>query len=271
MGLSNGHTSGRYALEWSATGSFIALADCTGASGRRGETRRGKVSGFSPRSRSRLMKLTAKVPSDLLGRALFVTLTYPGAFSHDPKRWKRDLDNFRRVLVDRFPRIAAVWKLEPQKRGAPHFHLLVFNVPHLPYRWLAHAWYTVVRSGDPRHLEAGTQVDRVRNARNALAYAGKYVAKVPEATDMGTGEIATWDYPGRWWGVINRRHLPQAIQEWTIRGQAWYQIKRWLREYMKRKGKPWTFSGPGGGWVILPGERATKLVQLCRAEPLGAP
>jgi hypothetical protein len=55
-------------------------------------------------------------------------------------------------------RCGAIWKLELQDRGAPHFHLLIFGLRYLPAALLARRWYEIVGSGDVNHLSAGTSV-----------------------------------------------------------------------------------------------------------------
>lgn len=266
MGLSNGQNGGKdRTIEYAPRGSFCKITDPIGTSGRTRETKRGRVSGFSARSRARLTQLVTKVPNDTLSRALFLTLTYPADWPDDPTEWKRHLHNFGRELKDEYKGISAIWKLEPQKRGAPHFHLLVFNCPFLPIVDISERWHRIIGSDDYNHLAAGVDIDKVSNARNAVAYVSKYIAKVPDATDHTTGEIVSWEYPGRWWGVINRDALPVDVVTLMPSWKSWWTVKRWLRKYMERRGKPQCFSGMGGGWVILDGGRVVKLLDLAGA------
>ena len=90
---------------------------------RKNQAKRGKIGGFSAKARGRMMELCAKIRDDAV--ALFVTLTYPSDWPGDPARWKRDLDAFGKWICRFAPGVGAIWKLEPQQRGAPHFHLLV--------------------------------------------------------------------------------------------------------------------------------------------------
>lgn len=163
------------------------------------KAKRGKISGFSRRSRKRMIQELSKVRRDSL--PIMVTLTYPGEYSHDPKAWKNDLDNFVRRLARKFKKAAGVWKLEPQKRGAPHFHLFVWNAGYAELlSWVSLAWFQVVKSGDIRHLHAGTRVERVKSLSGSRWYASKYLGKEVD----GEG----WEYPGRWWGIFQREKLP---------------------------------------------------------------
>lgn len=168
------------------------------------QAKRGKVAGFSQKSRMRLMRTLASVKRDNL--PFFVTLTFPADYP-TIERAKRDLDTFLKRLARKFPSVAGVWKLEPQKRGAPHFHLLVWGVEDDDLTmFVPVAWYEIVGSGDPNHLlwhkgKLGNKhcVQRIEKQRGVFWYASKYMSK----------EVAeTYSDWGRWWGVFHRGNLP---------------------------------------------------------------
>ncbi len=154
---------------------------------------RGKCQGFSAGSRRRLFRKLAMLKREQVSAGKFLTLTYPEDYP-TPGIAKGHLRAFLKRLRRRWPQAAVIWKLEPQRRGAPHFHVLVLGVEHIGKDWLSRAWYEVVASGDERHLRAGTQIEAVRSYRGAMAYTSKYLAKVQRA------ESAELDW-GRWWGV----------------------------------------------------------------------
>ena len=104
--------------------------------------KRGKIKEFSAKSRSRMMALVASLKASSLPQ--FVTLTYPREWVHDPRMWKVHLDTFRKWLSRSYPSASGIWKLEPQERGAPHFHLLVFGIPFLPWQIVAVRWAEIV-------------------------------------------------------------------------------------------------------------------------------
>ena len=152
------------------------------------------------------------------------TLTYPGEWQSvapTGKAVKAHLRAFRKRYKRAWGEdLACVWKLEFQRRGAPHIHLL-HAPPHgedrvtgLPFRqWLSRVWTEIVDHQDPeeraRHLLAGTGVDfseglRAKDPRRVAVYflkhntAGEddkeYQHVVPEEwAEPGTG-------PGRFWG-----------------------------------------------------------------------
>lgn len=203
---------------------------------------RGKISGFSRKSRLALLQTTAKL--DRAGeRPKFVTLTYPGEYPEFFQDWKNDLDNFAKRLERKYPGVSFIWKLEPQERGAPHFHLLVWGVPWMDKEWLSRSWYEIVGSGDERHLRAGTRVENIRSWNGVMCYAGKkYMGK--ECTLP-----RNWPtFAGRFWGIYGRRKMPFAKPvsvDFTKRGLI--RVHRLMRRYFQSKGVDWKT----GGGVLL--------------------
>src|SRR5271157_7616 len=122
---------------------------------------RSKIGGFSSASRRRLMYMIARVKRDAV-LPLFVTLTYPDKFP-SARESKRHLDIFLKRIRRAFPVAGGIWKLEPQQRGAPHYHLLVWGAPlvvvdeinmtvsGLRY-FIPSAWYEIAGGGDEKHL-----------------------------------------------------------------------------------------------------------------------
>lgn len=173
---------------------------------------RGKITEFSRQSRKRMFDMIMKLSCKEI--PVFMTLTYPLNFPEDSKDWKRHLDMFFKRLRRAFPGSAAVWKLEPQKRLAPHYHLMVWGVEvSREFKvWLSRNWYEVVASGDKKHLNAGTNVEQIRSWCGVKAYAGKkYMGKEIKFADNAK-KISGWVSPGLWWGVMNRKALPKGKQ-----------------------------------------------------------
>jgi len=185
--------------------------------GEKEHSKRGRVSKFSFKSRVNLIRTLAQVKRDVLPS--FVTLTYPRVFPFDAETWKRDLDNFIKRLNRAFPGVCGIWKLEPQKRGAPHYHVIVWGVPCPELQeFVPQAWYEVAGRGDVDHLlyhqgkydskshhgdkydnEMENCVQQVRTPKAMYIYVAKYMAKdIQEA----------WGNVGRWWGVFFRERIP---------------------------------------------------------------
>jgi len=143
--------------------------------------KRGDITSFSARSRQRLRIKMANVRKE--ARPLFCTLTYPNDWVFDPEVWKVHLDNFAKRLLRRYANVGAIWKLERQERGAPHFRPFVFGIedskPALnEFReWLSQAWFEIVGSNDPKHLLAGAGVERLRTMGGAIRYVSGYASK----------------------------------------------------------------------------------------------
>jgi hypothetical protein len=151
----------------------------------------------------------AKVDQSKAGKAIFAGLTYPEAFPASAETFKRHLDAFGKRFLRVYPGAAFHWKLEFQKRDAPHFHPIFWNLSTEPAdvrkfrKWLARAWFEVVGSNDPKHLAAGTSADVIRSQFGIMRYVGPYVA----ASDQSR---PGWKV-GRYWGIVGRVNIPYAV------------------------------------------------------------
>jgi len=238
-----------------ARDAFCVTLTGAGAGGGGGGPR-GRIMGFSYKSRKRMLDFLNSVRDKHVGEALFVTLTYPDVFPEDAAKWHRDIDVFLKRMRRCHPRSAAVWRLEwvPRRSGvnvgrlAPHFHLLLFHVPYLDLRWLAQSWYETVGSGDERHLGAGTQAQRVRSRRGVVYYAAKYMSKQAMSPEFWTGRV---------WGVFGRERLEILTHTYELTPQQFYILRRVLRRWVnKRTGrKRWTrYRGQGITAYLRDGE-----------------
>lgn len=228
-GLSYGHISPHGVAEfWKGAKLVKVSKPKIFYAGQYGGGGRGGISKFTRQSRGRLLRKLASILVEYL--PVFLTLTYPAEFPSDAEVWKRHLDNFAKRLMRRFPKAGFIWKLEPQKRGAPHYHLMVWGVDyaHLLF-WAGKSWYQVVGSGDEKHLRAGTRVEKIRSWRGVMSYASKYMAKVEELPEG-------WNKPGRFWGT--RGNIPFAeIERISLSDYQVNQFLRLLRRYMKLPGR----------------------------------
>ena len=100
-----------------------------------GPSSRGPITEFSRKSRKRLIDTFNRVDKRRMkyasGRTRFITLTYP----HNMQNYAQAKAH-RRALVKRirrrFPAFWDFWRLETQKRGAIHFHMICGGMGTFP-------------------------------------------------------------------------------------------------------------------------------------------
>ena len=110
---------------------------------------RGKVSGWSYKSRLNLLRTVSQL--DTSGVWGMMTLTLPGDWASvtpTPADCRRMFRAFTKRFVREYGDIPMIWKFETQRRGAPHFHV-GFQVPEGVKRgdlreWVASAWHSIV-------------------------------------------------------------------------------------------------------------------------------
>lgn len=179
---------------------------------KRERSKRGRITGFSENSRRRLRRTVHAIRRN--APCVFATLTYHQT-TPPPGDAQTSLDRFVKRLRRRFPHISAVWKKEPQERGTPHYHLLIYGIRWINAQWLSRQWHECTDETSDAHRKSGVDVEWVRNDGKLQSYLAKYFTKVlgawPKTGDPETD--AAWEYPGRFWGVYNRENLPVA--EWA--------------------------------------------------------
>jgi hypothetical protein len=204
---------------------------------RRGGGIRDRVSGFTRASRRNLLRRLASINRSAFrafkGRIIFVTLTYPHEYPEDPEVCKNHLKALRRRLQRKFGDFAGFWRLGIQRRGAWHFHLLLFvgpsfgTVGELP-RFISSSWYEVTGKVSEGHLRAGTRVEAVKKWKQATSYVERYMAK-PEEFPEGL-------QTGRIWGVWSEELLPVQWETTKVGLKDAFRIRRIYRKLARRKG-----------------------------------
>jgi hypothetical protein len=199
---------------------------------------RGKIRGFSRKSRTNLLRHKASINRSAFrahkGRVFSATLTYPSQYPQDPKLCKRHLEALRKRLTRTYGPFSAFWRLGIQRRGAWHFHLLLFVPPSFgPLKelrpFIASSWYEICGRISEGHLLAGTRVEQVRKWKSATSYVEKYVAK-PERFPEG---VET----GRVWGVWSEELLPVQWETVRVSLKDAYKIRRIYRRLAKMRGR----------------------------------
>lgn len=216
------------------------------------------ITEWSRKSRSAMCRTFAELDYSPLvesGRIpAMITLTYPGDWdvvAPDGASVKRHMVLWRKRFQREYGEPARyIWKLEFQRRGAPHIHLWMAP-PMLPGRsgrsfahWLSEAWAQVVDHPDPaqktRHRLAGTAID-VRNGLKACdpKRLAIYFTKHSSPNLHGDKEYQhivpeLWRRPGcgpgRFWGVYG---LKKAIVVVEIAQDAYLAARRIVRRWSR--------------------------------------
>lgn len=196
-----------------------------------------------------------------------MTLTYPAVFP-SARTAKKHLRALQERFKRRFPEaeLSWVWRMEFQRRGAPHFHIVAFNLPFIDKEEVRRIWSEVIGSD----RQVFTRIERVRSARRLRSYVSKYLAKPlpqrkrfltcriltslpigayvrrsrgfnsspylharPFVVNSATGEIIDGN-AGRFWGVMNRKNLPfaEAVELTLI--DNWHKLLPKMKRYMRR-------------------------------------
>ena len=203
---------------------------------------RGAITKYTPAARRNLLRSLASINQNKVQLPLFVTLTYPGDWDdyHEPVQWKKQLNTFQKRLTREYPDHFGIWKLEPQLRGAPHFHLAIYGIDnyrgnnndkHAIHMWFSTAWYEIIGSGQVTHLSAGTQVQLAQSWNGVAGYVGKYFAKTYDQGDLPE----CWQSPGKLWGKLQWDKAPVELYNAKIGKEDTAKIRRVMRKFQTRQ------------------------------------
>lgn len=192
------------------------------------------------------------VPNENL---VFVHLTYPAEFDQDWHTWKLHLKTFKAHLQRRFPQSEGFWKLELQRRGAPHYHMIIDLRQKCSIRrfrqWLDGVWARIAHDLDQYGGKYACRAEIVTSVRHARNYVSKYMSKLSFAPVDENGEVldssGMRDTIGRMWGKLGKPDCSMDAHEMIDRESVgWYRLRLAL-ELKKRSVK---------GWKQLAGSRA---------------
>lgn len=152
---------------------------------------RGEIRGLSRASQGRLFALMNSL-SFIPGSTSFLTLTYGRVFPEFVKS-KVHLSVFRKALLRKWPKSSCVWVAEYQRRGAPHFHLVVYGPnPEALRVWAVRAWERVIRfSPLERRKHPYVDVRPIDNYVGLVKYLSKYLSKGSRPKPGGRGPQAS--------------------------------------------------------------------------------
>jgi hypothetical protein len=164
--------------------------------------RREEIYEFSSKSRANLSFVLSNTEIEF---DKMLTLTYPADFPLDGRDCKRHLHAMLAWLRRRNIE-AYCWFMEFQKRGAPHFHILVSGGDYIDRLDLSNRWYEVVGSGEFAHYMAGTNIRKPTKKRGLHFYGVKYAQKARQKSVP-----PDFRNVGRLWGCSRNVHPADAL------------------------------------------------------------
>ncbi len=209
---------------------------------------RGKVTVFSRKSRRRLLEFFARTAQTNKPR-VFLTLTYPSNMN-DARTGKAHLRAFLERVRRKFPQASAIWRIEYQKRGAVHFHLMFFSLPFWKIESIRSVWGEIIGEENPQiHIET------IRSRRGSTFYVSKYVAKVGDDALVSLTNLP-YLHEGRHWGYFNKPEIPmQELIIFEVLGdlKAFWDLRRAIDRYYPKRKKSYAggcmlFSQNAGRW-----------------------
>lgn len=193
----------------------------------------------------------------------FSTLTYPDQFPRDRKLWVSHRRAFEKRVRRRWSIQAMVWKLEPQKRLAPHYHYLIFAHEEIPNDELALMWHEIAGGEDPKHLawhrgELGNGnkpcTTEIEFFDGVKAYVAKYCSK-----DIEGDTLPSWWRGGRFWGGM--QGLPISIKTVEMTPREAFDVRRLMRRlYESKTGNAYKTRGVQGVKLYCKQETTEKML-----------
>ena len=225
-------------IEIATNGTYTKL-NIPGAKDKQTRPKRGRIDNFTPKSRRRMMdKLNQVDQAKLAPHKYFTTLTYAD-FDHDRRKWNAHRRAFEKRIKRRYDIQAMVWKLEPQKRLAPHFHYLIFAHEEIDNDELAQCWHDIAGQNNPDHLawhrgDLGNGnkpcTTKIEYFDGVKSYVSKYCSKEIEGDTL-----PAWWRGGRFWGGM--QDLPITIETVEITPREAFDIRRVMRKLYESKTK----------------------------------
>jgi len=205
---------------------------------------------FTPKARKNMLETVSRI--NWTGKtAQFITLTYHSNM-RDAQTAKKHLRAFLKRLYRRWGNVPALWKLEPQRRGAWHFHLLIWDLPYISTETILEHWREV--TGEDTITQV--KIEPIQHAKKARGYVSKYIGKIITEQFLRTVVLhalgcpswviffavldcvpnqATSVFPGRFWGIENRFNMQWATLTYVSinLGKAFWDIKRAARHHWR--------------------------------------
>lgn len=214
------------------------------------------ITEWSEKSRAKMVWRLATLDYNAMMKDVFkppamITLTYPKYWEElapNSQAAKRHLNVLKKRYAKAFgENMVGLWKMEFQRRGAVHFHLLLVppNTPKFA-QWLSTNWTEIVAPKDPEdranHLLAGTGIDyeegiRAFDPRRIAVYFSKHSSANFGEKEYQNRPPRLWveaGNVGRFWGYWGLK--PDVTSVVVGEADALF-IARTLRRWARAKGE----------------------------------
>lgn len=181
-----------------------------------------------------MLDVMMRLQTSKLQQPTFVTLTYHHGADNDPDRHQRDRNAFLTALRRTVDGLQYIWRLEPQQRGTPHFHVILWQSidadpvdPDTLAREIRAIWHRLADPESAHHAAYGTHIRQIDSYRKALSYVSKYCAKEdqPDAAKLN----------GRRWGTST--DLPiNAIHQQILSETEFLCLRRLVKRLLRARG-----------------------------------
>lgn len=206
-----------------------------GAGGAPPRRQKGDITTFSRSARRNLIRKMMRVERHEISVPIFVTLTYHERYPSQNAPLKKELGRFLQAIRRLPATFHYLWRIEWQKRGAPHFHLLLWH-DDPEYEWDVQAfkgwslrtWHRVCSSRSAAHARKGAHVELCNTWSKAMSYVCKYLGKSDVPDDI--------EFRGRHWGASNSLPLDAQL-EVEISLEEFYVLRRLIRKWLAKKGE----------------------------------
>lgn len=198
--------------------------------------KRGEVTEFSRKSRRRLIQKMMKVESSRLCDPVFLTLTWHKEWKADHDEVQRQLNAFLQAVRRKWEDYEYIWRLEFQKRGAPHIHMILWRPAGSKgldandvEKWASETWHRITEEPSAHHKEYGADCRQITSWREASAYVSKYCAKLEKRPQI--------EYTGRRWAAS--QSLPTDPVSSHVADLPYiHQLRRILRRWISSQDDP---------------------------------
>lgn len=173
--------------------------------------KRGEIKEFSRKSRRRMLLKLSAFNYDSYNTKFFFTCTFHKKYPTS----KESIKKYLLLIVKRIERIdpsfTIIWRVELQKRGAPHFHFILISEKTFNGKEkvnysskLKKAWGNITEDINKFSYTIGSDVRELNSNHKTFIYISKYSAKYLDSkTELKLG---------RFWGVRGKINVFENIE-----------------------------------------------------------